>query len=77
MAEIDVAVFAFDGEQRLRLVNRAGERLLAQPARGCYDARVTSWVWAACLNPDNGDGEHATHTSRWSSLARWPVGHSP
>jgi two-component system nitrogen regulation sensor histidine kinase NtrY len=32
MAEIDVAVFAFDGEQRLRLVNRAGESLLAKPA---------------------------------------------
>src|ERR687886_27015 len=27
MAEIDVAIFAFDGEQRLRLVNRAGEKL--------------------------------------------------
>ena len=32
MEEIDVAVFAFDGEQHLRLVNRAGERLLAQPS---------------------------------------------
>ena len=32
MVEIDVAVFTFDGAQRLRLVNRAGERLLAQPA---------------------------------------------
>jgi len=32
MAEIDVAVFAFDDEDRVRLVNRAGERLLAQPA---------------------------------------------
>jgi nitrogen fixation/metabolism regulation signal transduction histidine kinase len=32
MAEIDVAVFAFDDAGRLRLVNRAGERLLAQPA---------------------------------------------
>lgn len=31
MAEINVAVFAFDVDQRLRLVNRAGERLLAQP----------------------------------------------
>lgn len=30
MAEIDVAVFAFDEQQRLRLVNRAGERLLDQ-----------------------------------------------
>ena len=32
MSEIDVAVFAFDDEDRLRLVNRAGERLLSQPA---------------------------------------------
>src|SRR6185295_740310 len=32
MSEIGAAVFAFDGEQRLRLVNRAGEKLLAQPA---------------------------------------------
>jgi nitrogen fixation/metabolism regulation signal transduction histidine kinase len=32
MAEIDVAVFAFDDADRVRLVNRAGERLLAQPA---------------------------------------------
>lgn len=32
MAEIDVAVFAFDAGDRVRLVNRAGERLLGQPA---------------------------------------------
>jgi nitrogen fixation/metabolism regulation signal transduction histidine kinase len=32
MVEIDVAVFTFDEAQTLRLVNRAGERLLAQPA---------------------------------------------
>jgi two-component system, NtrC family, nitrogen regulation sensor histidine kinase NtrY len=32
MSEIEVAVFAFDGEQKLRLINRAGEKLLAQPA---------------------------------------------
>jgi len=31
MAEIDVAVFAFDGQRVLRLVNRAGERLLGTP----------------------------------------------
>jgi nitrogen fixation/metabolism regulation signal transduction histidine kinase len=30
--EVDVAVFAFDEHERLRLVNRAGERLLAEPA---------------------------------------------
>jgi nitrogen fixation/metabolism regulation signal transduction histidine kinase len=32
MATIDVAVFAFDEDRRLQLVNRAGERLLGEPA---------------------------------------------
>jgi nitrogen fixation/metabolism regulation signal transduction histidine kinase len=32
MSEVDVAVFAFDEAQRLQLVNRAGERLLARPS---------------------------------------------
>jgi nitrogen fixation/metabolism regulation signal transduction histidine kinase len=32
MEEIDVAIFAFDGAGSLRLVNRAGERLLGRPA---------------------------------------------
>ncbi|NOT09226.1 MAG: PAS domain S-box protein [Gemmatimonadales bacterium] len=32
MEEIDVVVFAFDSGRALRLVNRAGERLLGQPA---------------------------------------------
>src|SRR6516164_4115932 len=32
MREIAVAIFAFDENQRLRLVNRAGETLLAAPA---------------------------------------------
>src|SRR6476619_6038265 len=31
MEEIDVSVFAFDSAHRLRLVNRAGERLLNRP----------------------------------------------
>ena len=32
MEQIDVAVFAFDPDRRLRLVNRTGERLLGRPA---------------------------------------------
>ena len=44
MAEIDVAVFAFDGNERLRLVNRAGE-LLAQPAARLWVGRVSNLVW--------------------------------
>src|SRR5947208_7942205 len=31
MGEIDVAIFTFDPERRLRLINRAGETLLGQP----------------------------------------------
>jgi len=37
MAEIDAAVFAFDSDGTLRLVNRAGERLLGQPAERCLE----------------------------------------
>ncbi len=32
LEEIDVAVFAFDEQETLRIVNRAGERLLGQPS---------------------------------------------
>ena len=32
IAGIDVALFTFDGDRTLRLVNRAGERMLAQPS---------------------------------------------
>ena len=39
MAEIDVAVFAFDRERRLRLVNRAGERLLGAARRAAARPR--------------------------------------
>ena len=43
MAEIDVAVFTFDPERRLRLVNRAGENLAASRWINCSgDVRVIS-----------------------------------
>ena len=42
MEEIDVAIFAFDGDRKLKLVNRAGERLLAQPAERIIDAGADS-----------------------------------
>lgn len=34
IAEVDMAIFTFDQDQRLRLVNRAGERLLTRPGGG-------------------------------------------
>ena len=42
MEEIEVAAFAFDPQQALRLVNRAGERLLGQPAERLLARDATS-----------------------------------
>ena len=44
MEEINVGVFAFDGEQKLRLVNRAGERLAGAPAANARTRMRFSWV---------------------------------
>jgi two-component system, NtrC family, nitrogen regulation sensor histidine kinase NtrY len=49
MAEIDVAVFAFDRERRLRLVNRAGERLLGAPALRLLGQRAADLDMAGLL----------------------------
>src|SRR5207245_11008867 len=52
MAEIDVAVFAFDGERRLRLANRAGERLLAQPQERLLGRAAEGLGLAGCLREE-------------------------
>ncbi|HEV8630271.1 MAG TPA: ATP-binding protein [Thermoanaerobaculia bacterium] len=49
MASIDVAVFAFDHEGKLRLVNRAGELLLAQPSRRLLGRSAGELSLADCL----------------------------
>jgi two-component system nitrogen regulation sensor histidine kinase NtrY len=49
MVEIDVAVFTFDGSRALRLVNRAGERLLAQPAEQLLGRTAEELGLATCL----------------------------
>jgi two-component system, NtrC family, nitrogen regulation sensor histidine kinase NtrY len=52
MEEIDVAVFAFDGHRRLRLVNRAGERLLARPAERMLNDRAEALGLGEYLDGD-------------------------
>ncbi|HKT58627.1 MAG TPA: ATP-binding protein [Gemmatimonadales bacterium] len=47
--EIDVAVFAFDQTQRLRLVNRGGERLLGQPVERLLGMDAAALGLASCL----------------------------
>jgi PAS domain S-box-containing protein len=49
MEEIDVAVFAFDGNGCLRLVNRAGERVLAQPEERLLGRTAEELSLAECL----------------------------
>jgi nitrogen fixation/metabolism regulation signal transduction histidine kinase len=49
MAEIEVAVFAFNEVEELKLVNRAGERLLAQPAERVLGRRAADLDLAECL----------------------------
>lgn len=48
-AEIDVAIFAFDSDQILRLVNRAGERLLAQPLERLLGRNASDLGLVDCL----------------------------
>lgn len=49
MEEIDVAVFTFDSEQVLRLMNRAGERLLGQPSERLLGRTAAELGLADCL----------------------------
>jgi two-component system, NtrC family, nitrogen regulation sensor histidine kinase NtrY len=49
MEEIDVAVFTFDGEHRLCLVNRAGERLLDMPSERLVGLKAEEIGLSDCL----------------------------
>ncbi len=70
MAEIDVAVFTFDPERRLRLVNRAGENLLRQPIDKLLGRRASDLGLAVCLDAD--EDEPLTLTFPGAS-GRWGV----
>jgi two-component system nitrogen regulation sensor histidine kinase NtrY len=73
MAEIDVAVFAFDGKERLRLVNRAGERLLAQPATRLLGRTSGELGLAACFNGAEGKGPQTMQMVFPGGFGRWDV----
>jgi len=68
MAEIDVAVFAFDQAGRLKLTNRAGERLLGQPEPRLIGASAAALGLDACLREDAPsvlDAAFAGESGRW------------
>jgi PAS domain S-box-containing protein len=50
MLEIDVAVFTFDGQHALRLVNRAGERLLGLPSEQLLGKTAEELGLQSCLD---------------------------
>ncbi|HET9529666.1 MAG TPA: hypothetical protein VFQ92_04895, partial [Blastocatellia bacterium] len=70
MAEIDVAIFAFDMEHKLRLVNRAGERLLSQPSERIIGRSADDLGLAACLD---GDSLRTLQISFPGGTARWEI----
>ena len=68
MVEIDVAVFTFDGGQLLRLVNRAGERLLDKSAEQLLGRSAADLGLTACLEgetPRIEDVSFPGATGRW------------
>jgi two-component system, NtrC family, nitrogen regulation sensor histidine kinase NtrY len=70
MEEIDVAVFAFDSAPSLRLVNRAGERLMAHPAEWLIGRSASELGLADCLT---GDDSRLLDVSFGGGIGRWEM----
>ncbi|MEJ7812866.1 MAG: ATP-binding protein [Gemmatimonadaceae bacterium] len=70
MAEIDVAVFAFDITRKLVLVNRGGERLLAQPAERLLGRSAVTLGLEGCLD---GEAPRTADVTFPGGAGRWEV----
>ena len=70
MTEIDVAVFAFDGDRRLRLVNRAGERVMAQNAERLLGKSAEDLGLSECLE---GESARTLEKNFPGQSGRWGV----
>lgn len=68
MAEIDVAVFTFDGRHRLKLVNRAAERLLARPAERLLGRTAEELGLGDCLG---GEAARTVEMTFPGGAGRW------
>lgn len=68
MSEINLAVFTFDAHQQLRLVNRAGERLLAQPTERLLGRTARELGLADCLE---GDPARTLEKTFPGGIGRW------
>ena len=70
MEEIDVAVFAFDGGNHLRLVNRAGERVLNQPAARLLGRTADELGLSECLE---GETPRIAQIAFPGKAGRWEI----
>src|SRR3954465_10051937 len=70
MAEIEVAVFTFDGERVLKFVNRAGARLLAQTPERTLGRRAEELGLEDCLD---GDAPRVINTAFPGGVGRWEI----
>jgi two-component system nitrogen regulation sensor histidine kinase NtrY len=70
MSEIDVAVYAFDEHQRLRLVNRAGARVLDQPEERLLGRTAEQ---LELLEPLRGETPRAMDITLPGARGRWEV----
>jgi nitrogen fixation/metabolism regulation signal transduction histidine kinase len=70
MSEIDVAVFAFDHQRKLRLVNRAGERLLGAPAERALGASAEELNLESCLE---GEPQQTLQMTFPGGAGRWGI----
>jgi two-component system nitrogen regulation sensor histidine kinase NtrY len=68
MEEIDVAIFAFDSNETLRLVNRAGQELLAQPAERILGREAKDLDMSDCLV---GDATRVMNRTFPGAAGRW------
>jgi PAS domain S-box-containing protein len=73
MRRIDVAIFAFDIDERLRLVNRAGERLLGQPAERLIGRSASELGLDECLR---GEPVRTLQITSDEGVGRWGVSRS-
>jgi nitrogen fixation/metabolism regulation signal transduction histidine kinase len=73
MSEIDVAVFAFDRGRQLRLVNRAGEKLLAQPAKRLLGRTSDDLGLAGCLDGHDEPGPYTMQMVFPGGVGRWEI----
>jgi nitrogen fixation/metabolism regulation signal transduction histidine kinase len=68
MEEIDLAVFTFDNNSKLRLVNRAGERLLGRPVGRLLGSTAEELGLGTCLE---GEAAHTMELAFPGGSGRW------